>query len=69
MEIMNISKLSDAAKITTINEICDGIKQFIKHNPESADALLTSLVNGTLDPLAEDDFFGTEGWTHCFGIE
>lgn len=66
---MNINKLSDAAKVTTINEICDGLKQFIKDNPSCADDVLSGLVNDFLEPLSEDDFFGTEGWTHCFGIE
>ena len=37
---MNVKKLSDAAKVTTINEICDGLKEFIKNNPESVDVLL-----------------------------
>lgn len=66
---MNITKLSDAAKITTINEICDGIKEFIKNNPESAGVILESLVDGTCEALNEDDFWGTEGWEHAFGIE
>lgn len=66
---MNISKLSDAAKITTVNEICDGLKQFIKDNPESADDLLSGMVHGFLNDLQADDFFGTEGWEHAFGIE
>ena len=65
---MNIGKLSDAAKVTTINEICDGLKEFIKNNPEQAEAVLPPLAE-MLDNLSEDDFFGTEGWVHAFGIE
>ncbi len=65
---MNINKLSDAAKVTTINEICDGLKEWIKSNPSDADTVLVSLVE-MLQPLQEDDFFGTEGWGHAFGIE
>jgi hypothetical protein len=64
---MNVEKLSDAAKVTTINEICDGLKDFIKNNPEQADAVLLPLSE-MLDTLSEDDFFGTEGWEHAFGV-
>lgn len=65
---MNIKKLSDASKVTTINEICDGMKEFIKNNSDSTDHLLECLAS-MLDGLNEDDFFGTEGWLHTFGIE
>lgn len=66
---MNIDKLSDAAKVTTFNEICDGLKTFAKNNPEAVPDLLNDIVHSFLNPIAEDDGFGTEGWEHCFGIE
>lgn len=65
---MNMSKLSDAAALTTVNEIADGLKKFVKNNPDSAKAICEAL-GPTLDDLSEDDFFGTEGWLHAFGIE
>jgi len=65
---MNMSKLSDAAALTTVNEIADGLKGFVKSNPECAKAICEAL-GPALDELAEDDFFGTEGWLHAFGIE
>jgi len=66
---MNIKKLSDEATVTTINEIADGLKQFVKENPDLARPLLEMITDNVLDVLNEDDFFGTEGWLHAFGIE
>lgn len=66
---MKISKLSTDGAVETINEICDGIKKFIKNNPDAAKDLLQLLKDEVLDPLSSDDFFGTEGWEHAFGIE
>lgn len=65
---MNIEKMSDAGAVTTVNEICDGLKEFIKNNPENAKMILTGLVDEILDPANEEDFWGTEGWKHTFGI-
>jgi hypothetical protein len=65
---MNINKLSDEAAITTVNEICDGLKSFISRNPDSAHDLLRAMKDGFLDDLAENDYFGTEGWEHGLGV-
>ena len=59
---MNVNKMSDKGAMETVNRICDGLKEFAKNNPENAKALLTAMIDGFLDDLAEDDFFGTEGW-------
>lgn len=59
---MNIAKMSNEGAVKTVNEICDGLKAFIANNPESAKELLVQLIQETLEPLASDDFFGTEGW-------
>ena len=66
---MNVGKMSREGAVETVNEICDGLKRFVKNNPESAKELLVQLIQETLEPLASDDFFGTEGWEHAFGIE
>ena len=67
---MNINKMSTAGAAKTVNEICDGIKNFIANNPDdAAKELLVQLIQEVLDPLSSDDFFGTEGWEHAFGIE
>lgn len=65
---MNVQKLSDEGAVQTINEICDGLKKWIESNPECAKAYLAELIDGFLDPMAQDDGFGTEGWEHAFGI-
>ena len=65
---MNVGKMSNAGAVTTINEIADGLKEFVKANPDNAKALL-EVIAPALDDLDEDDFFGTEGWLHTFGIE
>lgn len=64
-----IEKMSDAGAVETVNEICAGLKKFVANNPESAKELLVQLIDETLNPLSEDDFFGTEGWEHYFGID
>jgi hypothetical protein len=66
---MNIEKMSDAGAAEAINQICDGLKKHVESNPDSAKELLLMLTQECLDSLSEDDFFGTEGWEHAFGIE
>lgn len=65
---MDVSKLSDSGAVKTFEEICDGLKLFIQSNPENASHYLEELIDNFLDPIAEDDGFGTEGWEHAFGI-
>lgn len=65
---MNVEKMSQKGAVTTINEIADGLKQFISNNPDAAKDVLRQLVP-LLDELSGDDFFGTEGWEHAFGLE
>jgi hypothetical protein len=59
---MNIEKMSDEGAVKTIHEICDGLKQFVTDDSGAAKELLLVLIQETLEPLAQDDFFGTEGW-------
>lgn len=66
---MDTGKLNDKAVIETTQQICDGIKKFIENNPDSAAFILDRLVDDVCEPLNEDDFWGTEGWEHAFGIE
>lgn len=61
--------MSEDGAVETVNDICDGMKEFIANNPESAKTLLSELFSNVLDPLSCDDFFGTEGWEHAFNIE
>jgi hypothetical protein len=69
MTAKNIKKMSEAGTVDTLNEICEGLKDFGENCPESAKALLIELVEKVLNPLSCDDFFGTEGWEHYFGME
>lgn len=66
---MNIDTMSNEGAIQTLNEICDGMKRYFVDNPESIKYYLGQLIENFLDPLAQDDGFGTEGWEHAFGIE
>lgn len=59
---MNVEKMSEEGAKNTVEQICDGLKEFLTNNPEQAKPLLAAMVDGFLDDLAEDDFFGTEGW-------
>jgi hypothetical protein len=58
---MKIDKMSDKGAVKTVHEICNGLAKFVTDNPESAKELLVVLVGETLEPLAQDDFFGKEG--------
>lgn len=66
---MNLEKMSDKGAVKTVDEICDGLKKFFANNPESAKEFLVVMVGETLEPLADDDFFGTEGWEHGLGVK
>lgn len=59
---MNVEKMSDAGAVWTVGEICDGLKWFVENNPKLAKELLLVMVQEMLEPLSQDDFFGTEGW-------
>ena len=52
-----------------IQGFCNQVKSINQTHPKNARFLLEDLVKGVLDPLAEDDFWGTEGWEHRFGME
>ena len=65
---MNVEKMSARGAKETVYEICDGMRVFIAADPEAAKDVLRQLVP-MLDELSGDDFFGTEGWEHAFGIE
>jgi hypothetical protein len=66
---MNIKRLSLDGANETLKEILKGIDNHLTRNPEDAMVLLDKIKTEVLDPLSEDDFFGTEGWEHAFGIE
>jgi hypothetical protein len=67
--MLNVSRMSDVGAATTLGEVCDGIKRFVESNPNTAKDILENLIDGVLDPLNEDDFWGTEGWQHAFGLD
>ena len=69
MNLKQIRRLSEEGAVETVNEICDGMKNFVANNSDSAKTLLEELFTNVLDPLGSEDFFGTEGWEHYFGIE
>ena len=69
MNLKQIKRLSEDGAVETINEICDGLKDFVANNPECAKTLLEELFQKILNPLSNEDFFGTEGWEHALGIE
>jgi hypothetical protein len=69
MNSKSIGKMSDEGCVETLKEICDGMKKFVDNNDESARFLLNELIENVLNPLDGEDFFGTEGWEHYFGLE
>lgn len=66
---MKISRLSDEGAVEVVEKIADGLKAHFSHNPEMAKEFLEILLEEVIEPLSGEDFFGTEGWEHCFGLE
>ena len=63
---MNVKNLNNKA----IDEMLTAIFSAVKCNdPDFKREFLEALVENVLDPLSEDDFFGTEGWQHWAGVE
>lgn len=68
MTTKSVSRMSEEGAVGAINDICNGLIHFFEEN-EGAKFFLESLIENTLDPLAAEDFFGTEGWEHGLGLE
>ena len=64
---MNIKKLSDEGVEQTLNEILNGLKTYMKNNPECNRELLT-LLSDCFSEVDGEDFFGTSGWEDYFNI-
>jgi hypothetical protein len=69
MTVNRIRKMNEDEAVDTVHMICDGLKDYVANNPEGSKALLEKLIAGTIEPLSENDFFGTEGWESAFGVE
>lgn len=69
MTVKSVKRMTDEGANETLKEICEGMKEFGDNCTDSAKTLVIELMEKVLNPLAEDDFFGTEGWEHYFGIE
>ena len=67
MTMKAIGRMSEDGAVKTLDEILDGLKLFNNNNTENAHHLLSLLVP-VLNDLDGDDFFGTEGWEHYFGM-
>lgn len=63
---LQISKLTDAAA----NEVFDKIFAMLKEMDfEDKRTFMACFIEGTLNELDEEDFFGTEGWEHRAGLD
>ena len=62
---MKVSKMTDEAMDGTMEVIAE---EFGKLPTDDRREILTRFVD-ILDDLDDDDFFGTEGWKHAFGLE
>lgn len=56
---MNTDNMTDDAIAEALRRICAAI---LKTDDKAE--MLQALVDYFLDPLSEDDFFGTEGWEY-----
>jgi hypothetical protein len=62
---MKVSKLNDEAVTETLKAIFSTI---IECDVDAQRDFLKELAD-KMDELAEDDFFGTEGWEHWAGLD
>ena len=65
---MNIEDLTLKAQNNLFINIMLGIKEHANRNPDALPVILEELVEW-LDVCDQDDFWGTEGWKHSFGVE
>lgn len=63
---MKVEKLNDTAIIEATHSICAAI---LNLSVEDKRTILESMIDNVIEPLAEDDFFGTEGWEHWAGLD
>jgi hypothetical protein len=64
---VNVEDLTTKAQNRLFKTIFSGLTQHFEHNPASLPIILEDLVE-MLDELDNDDFLGTEGWKHNFGV-
>lgn len=58
------------AKIKLLDKILKGIDAHVENtgkDEECLDYMLSGLID-YLDTYGDDDFWGTEGWQHAFGV-
>jgi hypothetical protein len=65
---MNIKRLSDEGAKEVLAKVLGGIQEHADRN-ECHKEILQDMKENFLDPLAEDDYFGTEGWEAAFGLD
>ena len=64
----SMSDLNERAAKRVLGAIGQGLIRFAE-NREGEDCIsLLEQLEGVFDDLSMDDFFGTEGWKHYFGI-
>lgn len=63
------SKLKSQAQREMLEDIAIGITEFAKNRDDQCVELLLCEIDMLFNNLDQDDFFGTEGWKHNFGIE
>ena len=69
LKMVDIDFLSDEGATQVLSKILTGLERFVERNPDIAKFILESVVYDFIEPISEDDFFGTEGWEHALGIE
>lgn len=62
---MNLNKLTDEALDEFVDTLAEGIKDLDRERKiATLDCFVTEMDYGD-----QDDYYGTEGWRHLFGVE
>ena len=67
--MVKIENLNTKAKREILLKVANHIRSFAESEYEDeVDSELQVLIDYYLEPLSEEDYFGTEGWEHFFDV-
>lgn len=66
---MKIDQLTVSAKRSLLKKLFLGLYQETDEVPEEWINAMLKWMLPVLEEMAEEDFFGSEGWQHFFGVE
>ena len=67
---LDLTRLKEPHQREALTKIANYLLDLAKTGvAEDVEVTLECIQDGYLDPMGEEDFFGTEGWAHLLGLE